>query len=64
MNQLSDLTEIERLAFSISNLIDALIHLFPEGISEEFDKSIFLTLLEKAKEDAETLKEVIKMKTI
>lgn len=58
MNKPSDLTEIQRLASSLCNLIDALIQLFPEGIAEEFNEDVFLTLLAKAKEDAKTLQAV------
>jgi hypothetical protein len=56
-------TDIERLAASLCNLIDALIRLFPEGISEELDEDVFLTLLAKAKEDAEAMKAAILART-
>lgn len=59
MNKPSDLTEILGLASSLCNLIDALIQLFPEGVSEELNENVLLTLLEKAKEDAKTLETVI-----
>lgn len=59
MNKPSDLTEIQRLASSLSNLIDALIQLFPEDVAGEFDEDVFLTILAKAKEDAKTLKSII-----
>ncbi|WP_416914178.1 hypothetical protein [Seohaeicola sp.] len=41
MNKPSDLTEILGLASSLCNLIDALIQLFPEGVSEEFNEDVF-----------------------
>lgn len=59
----SDSTEIERLAFSLCALIDALIQLFPEGIDEELDQDVFLTLLAKAKEDAVAIRTVIQTRT-
>ena len=58
MNKPSDLNEIQILATSLCNLIDALIQLFPEGVGEEFDGDVLLTLLSKAKEDAKTLQAV------
>jgi hypothetical protein len=58
MNKPSDLNEIQILATSLCNLIDALIQLFPEGVGEEFDGDVLLTLLAKAKEDAKTLQAV------
>ena len=59
MRKPTDLVEIERLAFSLCNLINALIQLFPDGVAEEFDEDVFLTLLGKAKEDGDLLKAAI-----
>ena len=54
-----DVTEIEGLIFSVCKLLDVLIRIYPEDVYEELDEEVFLTILAKAKQDAEALRTII-----
>jgi hypothetical protein len=51
--------DIERLAVSVSALIDTLVQLFPEGEGEAIDEDQYLTILSKAQQDATKLKAIL-----
>ena len=55
VNEKSAYEDVDHLARSLKNLITVLIELFPEGNDETFDEDAYLTILEKAQDDAKAL---------
>ena len=55
VNKKSAYEDVEDLVRSLKNMITVLIDLFPEGNGETFDEDTYLTVLEKAQDDAKAL---------
>ncbi|CAM8628357.1 hypothetical protein MCEREM30_01344 [Paracoccaceae bacterium] len=55
VNKKSAYEDVEDLVRSLKNMITVLIDLFPEGNGETFDEDAYLTILEKAQDDAKAL---------
>lgn len=59
MNELHKQVKAEELLTSLCSLLDVIFEITPEGTEDGLGDEVFLTLLEKAREDASKLKDLI-----
>ena len=59
MNELQKQVRAEKLLTSLCSLLDVIFEITPEGTEDGLGDEAFLTLLEKAQEDASKLKDLI-----